>query len=98
MDAFQGDYPIGETMVMSYGGSPMCEHTLSKDDKNPVFVKDLSSEAREKLGILLTASRDTKVLSQSLKYLQIYRLIMGEIYFSHFFWLQWLSTTFMVIR
>lgn len=60
---FQGYYPIGETMVISYGGSPMQEHTFSKDDKNPVFVKDLSTEVKEKLGIAQTASGDAKVFN-----------------------------------
>lgn len=60
---FQGYYPIGETMSISYGGSPICDHTFTEDDKNAVLVKDLSSEVREKLGIVPTASRDAKVFN-----------------------------------
>lgn len=60
---FQGFFPIGETLTISYGGSPMCEHTFSLDDKNPVFARELSSEAKEALGIAVTASGDAKVFN-----------------------------------
>lgn len=58
---FQGYYPIGETMAISYGGSPIADHTFSEDDRNPVFVEDLSMDVKNKLGILPTAARDAKV-------------------------------------
>lgn len=60
---FQGYYPIGETMMISYGGSPMADHTFSEDDRNPVFVEDLSIDVKKKLRIASSAARDAKVFN-----------------------------------
>jgi len=42
---FKGFFPIGETFKISYGGSEMMNYTFTGEEKNPVFVKDLSEEA-----------------------------------------------------
>jgi hypothetical protein len=48
---FQGFFPVGETLKLSYAGGPMMDHTFTGEEKNPVFVKDLSPEAKLQLGV-----------------------------------------------
>jgi hypothetical protein len=62
-EPFQGFFPVGKTLKLSYAGGPMCDHTFTGEEKNPVFVKDLSPEARKELGILDKASEKAKVFN-----------------------------------
>ena len=50
-DPFKGFFPVGETFELSYAGSEMEPYTFTGKEKNPVYVKDLSSESLMKLGI-----------------------------------------------
>jgi hypothetical protein len=60
---FQGFFPIGKTFKLSYGGSPMNDYTFTGEEKNPVFVKDLSSEAKLALGISADTNGADKVFN-----------------------------------
>jgi hypothetical protein len=60
---FQGFFPVGETLEISYGGSDMMEYTFTGEEQNPVFVKDLSAESKMKLGISATAKESVKVFN-----------------------------------
>lgn len=61
--AFRGFFPIGKTYKISYAGAPIGEYTFTGEEKNPVFVKDLSSEAKLNLGISSKASESEKVFN-----------------------------------
>jgi hypothetical protein len=61
--AFRGFFPVGETYKISYAGGPMQEHTFTGDEKNPVFTKDLSPEAKLKIGISSKAGDSEKVFN-----------------------------------
>jgi hypothetical protein len=50
-DPFRGFFPIGETLEISYGGSEVGPHTFTGEERNPVYVRDLSDEALMQLGI-----------------------------------------------
>ncbi len=50
-DCFKGFFPVGETFEISYGGSEVKPYTFTGEEKNPVYVKDLSDETVLKLGI-----------------------------------------------
>lgn len=49
--AFKGNFPIGETFEISYGGKDMAPYTFTGKEKNAVFVRDLSNATLMKLGI-----------------------------------------------
>jgi hypothetical protein len=62
---FRGFFPVGETYKIRYGGHAAFEsHLFTGDEKNPVFVKDLHTETKLKLGIPGDASEDEKVWNQ----------------------------------
>jgi len=61
---FQGFYPVGKKLRISYGGGEDQEYyTFTGEEKNPIFVKDLSSEAVEELGISMDANPNDKVFN-----------------------------------
>jgi hypothetical protein len=60
---FRGFFPVGKTLKISYAGSEMTPYTFTGEEKNPVFVKDLSSEARLELGISAKADQSAKVFN-----------------------------------
>jgi hypothetical protein len=60
---FCGFFPVGKTLKIMYGGSEMTEYTFTGEEQNPVFVKDLSSEAMVELGISSKAKPDDKVFN-----------------------------------
>jgi hypothetical protein len=62
-EAFHGFFPVGETLKISYAGAPMVDHTFTGEEKNPVFVKDLSPEAKLQLGISGKAKDSEKVFN-----------------------------------
>jgi len=62
-EAFQGFFPVGKTFKLSYAGSPMGDYTFTGEEKNPVFVRDLSSEAKLRLGISGKAKDSDKVFN-----------------------------------
>lgn len=62
-DPFQGFFPIGKTLKLSYAGGPMGDYTFTGEEKNPVFVRDLSPEAKLALGISSTANEKSKVFN-----------------------------------
>lgn len=60
---FMGFFPVGRTLELSYSGSPMQEYTFTGEEKNPVFVKDLSLKTMLELGISKTAKESAKVFN-----------------------------------
>jgi hypothetical protein len=62
-EAFQGFFPVGKTLKMSYAGGPMGDYTFTGGEKNPVFVRDLSPEAKLQLGISGKAKDSEKVFN-----------------------------------
>jgi hypothetical protein len=60
---FCGFFPVGKTLKMMYGGSEMRDYTFTGEEQNPVFVKDLSSEAMIELGVSSKAKPDDKVFN-----------------------------------
>lgn len=60
---FQGFFPIGETLKVSYGSNDFESYTFTGEEKNPVFVKDLHHEAITKLGIPQDANPNDKVFN-----------------------------------
>jgi hypothetical protein len=66
-EAFQGFFPVGETLKISYAGAPMANYTFTGEEKNPVFVKDLSPEAKLQLGISGKAKDSEKVFNPYFK-------------------------------
>lgn len=62
-EPFMGFFPVGKTLKLSYAGGPMGDYTFTGEEKNPVFVRDLSPEAREELGIQEKASEKAKVFN-----------------------------------
>jgi hypothetical protein len=60
---FQGFFPIGKTLRISYGNNEMESYTFTGAEKNPIFVKDLSPDAVEELGISLDADPNAKVFN-----------------------------------
>ena len=60
---FRGFFPVGETLRLSYAGADMASYTFTGEEKNPVFVKDLSPEAKIKLGISGKADPSAKVFN-----------------------------------
>jgi hypothetical protein len=58
---FQGYYPIGKTYKIAYGTKPMGDYTFTGDEKNAVYVRDLSPEAILQLGIQKDAEPVEKV-------------------------------------
>jgi hypothetical protein len=62
-EAFQGFFPVGKTFKLSYAGSPMRNYTFTGEEKNPVFVRDLSPEAKLELGISGKAKDSDKVFN-----------------------------------
>jgi hypothetical protein len=60
---FQGFFPVGSTLRISYASSPMGDYTFTGDEKNPVFVKDLSPEAMLELGISAKSKPSDKVFN-----------------------------------
>ena len=59
---FMGFFPVGRTLELSYSGSPMQEYTFTGEEKNPVFVKDLSLKTMLELGISKTAKESIENL------------------------------------
>lgn len=69
---FRGFFPVGETLKVEYGGSGFRDYTFTGEEQNAVFVKDLSKEARLKLGISADASDGEKVFNPNfLKYADV---------------------------
>jgi len=66
-EAFRGFFPVGETLKLSYAGAPMADYTFTGDEKNPIFVKNLSLEAKMSLGISNTISESDKVFNPLFK-------------------------------
>lgn len=62
-DAFKGFFPIGETLKLDYAGEGMKDYTFTGKEKNAVYVKDLSAEAKLSLGIPSDARPDDKVFN-----------------------------------
>lgn len=62
-NSFQGFFPIGETLKLSYAGGPMQDYTFSGEEKNSVYVKDLSIEAMLTLGISSKSKVSDKVFN-----------------------------------
>jgi len=62
-EAFLGFFPVGKTLKLSYAGAPMGDYTFTGDEKNPVFVRDLSPEAKLELGISSKAKDSEKVFN-----------------------------------
>lgn len=60
---FKGFFPVDQTLKISYAGSEMGYHTFTGEEKNSVFVKDLSSEAKMQLGIPNDADPSSKVFN-----------------------------------
>lgn len=60
---FKGFFPVGETFRISYGGSEMMNYTFTGNEKNPVFVNQLSKEALLQLGIPGDADPAEKVFN-----------------------------------
>lgn len=60
-EAFHGFFPVGKTLRISYAGAPMNDYTFTGEEKNPVFVKDLSPEAKLELGISSKTPETQKV-------------------------------------
>lgn len=61
-DPFKGYFPVGKTLKLSYGGSDMRDYTFTGEERNPIFVKDLSEEALMELGIR-DAKPDEKIFN-----------------------------------
>jgi hypothetical protein len=62
-NSFQGFFPVGKTLILSYAGGPVQEHTFTGDEKNPVFVRDLPNETKMALGISSKAKDSDKVFN-----------------------------------
>ena len=62
-DPFKGFPPKGRTLKMSYGGSVVQDYTFTGEEKNPIFVKDLSPEAMLELGLPKDANPADKVFN-----------------------------------
>ena len=61
---FRGFFPVGKTLKISYAGSSeKVLYTFTGEEKNPVFVKDLSPEALLELGISSKADPSAKVFN-----------------------------------
>lgn len=60
---FRGFYPVGKTLKISYAGAEMAPYTFTGEEKNPVFVKDLSPDAKLELGISTKADPSAKVFN-----------------------------------
>jgi hypothetical protein len=60
---FRGFYPVGETLCISYGGSEMMDHTFTGEEKNPIFVRDLSKDAKNVLGLHMNMDPAAKVFN-----------------------------------
>lgn len=61
---FRGYFPIGETLKIQYANNPeYVDHKFTGQEKNPVFVNDLSKEAMLYLQIPQDASGDDKVFN-----------------------------------
>lgn len=62
-DPFKGFFPVGETLKIDYAGAGMNDYTFTGKEKNAVFVRDLSSEAKMTLGIPTDADPKDKVFN-----------------------------------
>lgn len=62
-EAFQGFFPVGKTLRISYAGAPMEDYTFTGEEKSSVFVKDLSPEAKIYLGISAKTKDSEKVFN-----------------------------------
>jgi len=62
---FQGFFPVRATLKLSYAGSPMQDYTFTGKEKNPVYVGELSQEAKDMLGISPQAADTDKVYNPS---------------------------------
>ncbi len=60
---FRGFFPIGKTLNISYGGSALREYTFTGEEKNDVYVMDLSPEAKDELEIPPNAKDKDKVFN-----------------------------------
>jgi len=60
---FKGFFPVGETFEIQYGGAEMQNYTFTGEEKNPVYVNDLSASAKFKLGIPNDADKREKVFN-----------------------------------
>lgn len=61
---FRGFYPKGETLRIKYGGAEeFADHTFTGEEKNVVFVGDLSKEAMMKLAIPKNSDETEKVFN-----------------------------------
>jgi hypothetical protein len=60
---FRGFFPVGETLKISYAGAEIKPYTFTGKEKNPVYVKDLSYEAKLSLGISSSADSSAKVFN-----------------------------------
>jgi hypothetical protein len=60
---FRGFFPVGETLKISYAGAEIAPYTFTGSEKNPVYVKDLSSEAKLSLGISVKADPSAEVFN-----------------------------------
>ena len=62
-DPFKGFFPVGETLRIDYASSGMKDYTFAGDEKNAVYVRDLSPEAKMALGIPADANPKDKVFN-----------------------------------
>jgi hypothetical protein len=60
---FRGFFPVGKTFKLTYAGAEMADVTFVGNERSPVFVKDLSPEAKMELGISAKADPSAKVFN-----------------------------------
>ncbi len=73
--AFKGLFPVGETYNISYAGKEMAPYTFTGEEKNPVFVKDISSEDQMALGLIGADPREKVWNPNFVKYEDLTKIV-----------------------
>ena len=60
---FKGFFPVGRTLKINYADAGVIDYRFTGNEKNAVYVKDLSPEARLELGIPSNADPKAKVFN-----------------------------------